>query len=367
MQVIAAITDAQGGPFEVGPAELDAPRDDEVLVRIRAVGVCHTDILAQAGAFQFGVPAVLGHEGAGLVEAVGAAVTGFAPGDRVAISFRSCGACPKCAAHHPAYCHTMPLLNYAGMRPDGTRALRRDGTPLASNFFGQSSFASHALTYARNLVKLPDDIPFTVAAPMGCGIQTGAGSVMNALDCPAGSTLLVTGGGAVGLSAVMAARIRGCAAILVAEPMAARREMALALGATHVFDPAGGDLAGWVRGVLPIGVDFAFDTTGRQDVLDAIMNALGPQGTLGCVGIGAPGTRLPGDLTQAMTFGHTVKAIIEGDSEPSRFLPALFEHYRRGELPVDRLVTTYPFADINAAIADQHHGHSIKVVLTFPE
>ena len=289
MQVTAAITDAQGGAFEIVPAELDSPRADEVLVRIRAVGVCHTDIVAQAGAFQFGLPAVLGHEGAGVVEEVGAEVEGFAPGDRVAISFRSCGACPKCAAHHPAYCHTMPLLNYAGMRPDGSRALHRREQPLASNFFGQSSFASHALTYARNLVKLPYDIPFEVAAPMGCGIQTGAGSVMNALDCPPGSTLLVTGGGAVGLSAVMAAKIRGCAAILVAEPMAARRDMALELGATHVFDPAAGDLAGWVRGVLPIGVDFAFDTTGRQDVLDAIMNALGPQGTLGCVGIGAAG------------------------------------------------------------------------------
>lgn len=367
MQVTAAITDAQGGAFEIGTAELDSPRADEVLVRIRAVGVCHTDIVAQAGAFNFGVPAVLGHEGAGVVEAVGDAVEGFAPGDRVAISFRSCGACPKCAAHHPAYCHTMPLLNYAGMRPDGTRALSRDGAPLASNFFGQSSFASHALTYARNLVKLPDDMPFEVAAPMGCGIQTGAGSVMNALGCEPGSTLLVTGGGAVGLSAVMAAKIRGCAAILVAEPMAARRDLALELGATHVFDPAAGDLAAWVRGVLPIGVDYAFDTTGRQEVLDAIMNALGPQGTLGLVGIGAPGTRLPGDLTQAMTFGHTVKGIIEGDSEPSSFLPQLFEHYRRGALPIDRLVATYPFAAINAAIDDQHHGKVVKVVLTLPE
>ena len=366
MKIKAAVANQNGGAFKLMDVELDTPRDDEILVKIAAVGLCHTDIVAQHGAFNFGRPAVLGHEGAGIVEQTGKSVTKVAPGDRVALSFRSCGACAKCNTGHPAYCHSMPLLNYAGMRTDGSRAIRCDGEEIASNFFGQSSFATHALTYEQNVVKIPDDLPFEIAAPLGCGIQTGAGSIINSLKCAAGSSLLVTGGGVVGLSAVMAGVLRGGATIIVLEPHQSRRDMALKLGATHVINPMeDADLAAAVRKISPLGVDYAFDTTGRQDVLDAIMHALAPQGILGCVGIGTPETKLPGNLIQAMTFGHTVMGIVEGDSDPSRFIPELITYYRDGRLPLDQLIKTYKFADINEAIADQHAGKCIKVVLTF--
>jgi len=365
MRITAAVARAAGAAFTLEPVELDAPRPDEILVRIRAVGVCHTDLVARDGAMPFSMPAVLGHEGAGVVEAVGSAVAKVSPGDRVALTFRSCGQCDRCRSGDPAYCYTMPMLNYIGMRPDGSKAIRQGETAVSSNFFGQSSFATYALAYERNVLKLPDAIPFDLAAPLGCGVQTGAGGVMLALACPVGSSLLVTGGGAVGLSAVMGAAIQACGAIIVVEPHAARRTLAMQLGATHVIDPAASpDLAAAVRAILPHGVDFAFDTTGRPETLAAVMGALAPKGVFGIVGIPPPGAALPGDLGTVLTFGQTVRGIIEGDSDPDDFLPRLIDHWRAGRLPLEKLVRTFPFEQINEAIEAQHRGECVKVVLT---
>jgi aryl-alcohol dehydrogenase len=258
----------------------------------------------------------------------------------------------------------MPLLNYAGMRPDGSKALHGKGEDIASNFFGQSSFATHCITYERNVVKVPEDFPLELAGPLGCGIQTGAGGIMRSLACEEGSSLLILGGGAVGLSAVMGAVVRGCKTIIVLEPHEARRKLALELGATHALDPADAkDLPAAVREIVPAGVDYAFDTTGIPPLLQSVMQCLGPHGTFGIVGIAPPGTPMPGDLMQAVTFGHTVKGIIEGDSDPDTFIPEMMELYKKGKLPFDRLIKTYPLSEINQAIADQHHGDCVKVVL----
>ncbi len=371
MKIQAAVAVGAGLPFQIKTIDLDDPRDDEILVRIVGVGVCHTDLVFRdAGVLT--APAVLGHEGSGIVEKVGAAVTKVAAGDRVAITFRSCGACPRCHSGDAAYCHTMPMLNYIGMRPDGSKTLHDGGAPVAGNFFGQSSFASHALTYERNVVKVPIDLPLELMGPLGCGIQTGAGGIMRSLACEAGSSVLIIGGGPVGLSAVMGAKIQNCATVILVEPMATRRALALQLGATVVIDPATQtDLAAAVRAILPIGVDYAFDyafdTTGVPAVQAAVMNALAPKGVFGIVGITAPDVALPGFVNTVMTFGHTVKGIIEGDSDPDEFLPQLMDHYRRGELPFDRLIKTYPFDQINEAIAAQHRGECVKVVLVMEQ
>lgn len=363
MRIRAAVATGAGEPFEIRTLDLDEPRDDEILVRIAGVGVCHTDLVFRdAGAIA--PPVVLGHEGAGIVERVGAKVGKVAPGDGVAITFRSCGACPRCDRGDAAYCHTMPQLNYAGMRPDGSTALRCEGVTVGSNFFGQSSFATHALTYERNVVKVPDDLPLALAGPLGCGIQTGAGSIMRSLACEPGSSLLIVGGGPVGLSAVMGAKIQGCGTVIVVEPHAARRALARELGATHAIDPAADtDLAAAVRAIVPAGVDYGFDTTGLPAVYPAVMAALAPKGVLGLVGVAPPGTPLPGDINTTMTFGHTIKGIIEGDSNPDEFLPQLMDLHRRGQLPFDRLITTFPFERINEAVAAQHRGECVKIVL----
>lgn len=363
MKVTAAVARAPGQPFTIETVELEDPRADEILVRIVGVGLCHTDLAFKASG-TIALPAVLGHEGSGIVEKVGDAVTRVKVGDRVAISFRSCGECVRCRHGEPAYCRTMPMLNYIGMRPDGTRALRDENSGIASNFFGQSSFASHCLTYERNVVKVPDDVPLELMGPLGCGVQTGAGGVMRSLACEAGSSILILGGGAVGLSAVMGAVIQGCSTIIILEPHASRRALALELGATHVIDPAvAPDLAAAVRAILPEGVDYAFDTTGIPPLLQATMACLGSHGVFGIVGIAPAGTPVPGDLMSLVTFGHTIKGIIEGDSEPDVFIPQMIDLYKEGRLPFDRLIRTYPLSEINQAIADQHHGDCVKVVL----
>lgn len=363
MKITAAVARAPEADFSIEELEIDEPRPDEILVRVVGVGLCHTDLVFKASQ-TIALPAVFGHEGSGIVEKVGSRVTKVAPGDRVAITFRSCGACARCEKDDPAYCHTMPMLNYAGMRTDGSKALRAGDEAIASNFFGQSSFATHCITYERNVVKVPADFPLELAGPLGCGIQTGAGGIMRSLACEKGSSLLILGGGAVGLSAVMGAVVQGCETIIVLEPHEARRKLALELGATHALDPAEAkDLPAAVRAIVPVGVDYAFDTTGIPPLLQSVMQCLGPHGTFGIVGIAPPGTPMPGDLMQAVTFGHTVKGIIEGDSDPDTFIPEMMELYKKGKLPFDKLVKTYPLSEINRAIADQHHGDCVKVVL----
>lgn len=363
MRINAAVARQGQAAFDLQTLELEDPRPDEILVRIHGVGLCHTDIAFKSFP-TYPFPAVLGHEGAGVVVSTGAEVTKVKPGDRVALSFRSCGACDRCQSGDPAYCRTMPMLNYIGARTDGSAALSDGDGPIASNFFGQSSFASHALTYERNVVLVPDDVPLELMGPLGCGIQTGAGAVMRSLACKSGSSLLITGGGSVGLSAVMGAGIQGCATIILVEPHAARRALALELGATHVIDPAvAADLAAAVREIAPLGVDYALDTTGIPALLQTTVQCLGSKGVFGVLGISPPGTPIPGDLAGLMTFGLTIRGIIEGDSEPEQFIPELIEHYRAGRLPFDKLIRTYRLSEINTALDDQHHGRCVKAVL----
>ncbi|MEM7015721.1 MAG: NAD(P)-dependent alcohol dehydrogenase [Pseudomonadota bacterium] len=365
MKITAAVKYKDKDTFDLEEIAIDAPRDDEILVRIAGVGLCHTDIVFAAGSLpDYPFPAVFGHEGSGIVEQVGANVTKVAPGDRVSITFRSCGTCDRCDSGDAPYCRTMPFLNYIGSRMDGSSALQGENGSIGSNFFGQSSFASHALTYERNVVKVEEGLPLDIMGPLGCGIQTGAGGVMRSLAAEAGSSILITGGGPVGLAAVMGAKIQQCSTVILSEPQAARRDLALELGATHVLDPtAMPDLAAAVREIVPQGLDYAFDTAGIPEVLSSMMTCLGSKGTLGIVGITPPGTPLPGDIATLMTFGQSIRGIIEGDSDPDTFIPELIEHFKAGRLPFDKLIKTYPLSQINEAIADQHAGKCVKVVL----
>lgn len=362
MQIAAAISRPDGTGFSIEPVTLDVPRADEIVVRIVGVGLCHTDLFAAAGNI-VALPAVLGHEGSGIVERVGANVTKVAVGDAVVITFRSCGQCDACQKGQPSYCRWLIALNYMGSRVDGSRTIQGADDTVSANFFGQSSFATHALTSERNVVKVDKDLPLAILGPLGCGIQTGAGAVMRAFACPAGSTLLIAGGGSVGLSAVMAARVRQCGTIIVVEPQAARRALATELGATHVIDPAEtSDIAGAVRSLVD-GVDFAIDTTGRIETIQVCQACLAPHGTLGLVGVAPHGTAVAADINSLITFGHAIRGINIGDSDPDSFIPELIALYRDGRLPFDRLIRTYPFTAIDQAVADQHDGSCVKAVL----
>lgn len=365
MRTEAAVAYPQREGFAHEPVEIAAPNPDEILVRVLGVGLCHTDLVFATGAGGYPLPAVLGHEGAGIVEQVGAAVTKVKPGDKVVMTFRSCGACDRCASGDAAYCRTMPQLNYAGMRTDGTSPLSGEAGRLGSNFFGQSSFAGLALTYERNVVKVNVDIEtLRILGPLGCGVQTGVGAMLNSMDVRPGSTVLVLGGGSVGLSGVIGAKLRECAHIIVVEPQASRRALALELGATETIDPKeAADLSAAIREKHPFGVDYAFETTGAPAVLNAAAACLGSKGVLGVVGICPPGTPPPGEMISMVTFGQSIRGIIEGDSDPDVFIPELISLFKAGRLPFDKMVRTYPLNQINQAIRDQHEGRCIKAVL----
>lgn len=361
IEITAAVARPGEKDFSVEQLRLDGPRPDEILVQIAAVGICHTDLSVRDG-LKPGASAVLGHEGAGIVEQVGEAVSRFKPGDRVALSFHSCGSCTCCLDRHPAYCDQFFPLNFGGVRVDGSRTITGDGEPIAGSFFGQSSFASRVLAYERNAVLLPDDMSFEIAAPFGCGVQTGAGAVINSMACREGSSLLILGGGSVGLSAVMAGAVQKCRSVIVVEPHAERRRLALEIGATHAVDPAAGAVVEQVRAIVPGGVDYALDTSGRLDVITLGLEALGARGVLGLV---AGGGIMNLDLVGLVKAGKSIMGIIEGDSEPELFIPYLMRLQRGGRFPFEKLIKTYPFAEINQAIRDQHAGKCVKAVLTF--
>lgn len=364
MKILAAVTRATSPGFVMETLLLDEPRAGEVLVRIVGVGICHTDLVAAAGVLPIQPPAVFGHEGAGVVVKVGSQVTGLEAGDHVALSFSSCGACPRCASHDPSYCHAFGLLNFTGIREGGSNLHDAQGLAVAGNFFGQSSFASHCVAQQRNVVKVPKDVPLELVGPLGCGIQTGYGGVTRALDCQAGSAILILGGGAVGLSAVMAAANRGCTHIILAEPHASRRELALELGATTVIDPFKEDVEQVVKGLLPAGVNYAFDTSGINQALEAAYRCLAPRAIFGLVGVPQNWEqKLPGTLAEMVQSGIIFKGIIEGDSDPQQSIPELIALYQAGRLPIDRLITTFPLEQINEAVAAQHAGTCIKPVL----
>lgn len=363
--ITAAVVTEPGGPFTLQEVELADPGPREVVVEIRGIGLCHTDLAARDGIFGLKYPMVLGHEGSGVVVEVGPQVTAVEPGDHVALSFASCGSCSTCGDGQPAYCVEFGARNYgAGLREDGTSSINRNGAQLTAAFFGQSSFATHALTSEHNVVKVAADVPVELVGPLGCGIQTGAGAVFNSMDCREGESLLVLGAGPVGLAAVMAAVVRGCATIIVSDPDPRRRSLASDLGATATLDPTDGPLTEQVHAVEDSGVDYAFDTTGVPAVVEEALGALAPLGTLGLVGVPHDmAAILPLPIVPAMVAGLTVRGITEGDSDPRTFIPYLIDLYRAGQFPFDRLVATFPFADIESAVQSQQRGDVAKVVL----
>lgn len=366
MKITAAVVRETGAPFSIEDAELDSPRPGEVLVRIVGVGLCHTDVLAREGGMRMRFPAVFGHEGAGIVESVGEGVTKVKPGDRVVLTFGSCGHCPTCDTGEPAYCHNRVGINYGGTRPDGSFFIRGESGGIHAGFFAQSSFGTHALARERNVVKIRDEMPLEIAGALGCGLQTGAGAVMRSLNCPKGSSIVILGGGSVGLAAVMGAALQGCDPIIVVEPHQSRREMALSLGATHAFDPRSGDLQTAFRQILPVGAAYVLDTSGAPAAIESVTGFLAPRGTFGFVGVppvDRADLKLPGTLREALGGGFTYRGIVEGDSDPDVFIPELVDRFLEGRFAFDRFVKTYRLDEINQAVDDQHEGWCIKAVL----
>jgi aryl-alcohol dehydrogenase len=366
MKIRAAVARAPHALMSFETLDLEDPRDDEILVRLVATGVCHTDMAMRDQTFPVPQPIVLGHEGSGVVDAVGRAVRKVRRGDHVVMTYDSCGRCPSCYAGKTSYCHEFFACNFTGSRSDGSTALRKEAEPIHSHFFGQSSFATYAICHERNIVPVGEAVPLEILGPLACGIQTGAGAVFNSLRVGAGNSLIIFGTGSVGLSAVMAARLTGATQIIAVDLIAERLALALELGATHTVNPREADVAEVIAQIAPQGVDVALETTGSPNVIKSAVSSLAPRGVCGLLGATEVSVDVALNVAHLMTAGRTVRGIIEGDSTPDMFIPALIQLYRQGRFPFDRLIRFYPFEQLDEAIHDSESGRTIKAVVRMP-
>ncbi len=363
----AAVVREPRAPLVLENGHIEAPRPDEVLVRVVATGVCHTDMVVRDQLFKTPLPMVLGHEGAGIVEAVGEAVTEVVPGDHVVMTYMWCGHCHTCESGHPAHCENMGALNFGGGRLDGSHATTdAQGQPVHDHFFGQSSFSTLALANEKNIVKVDKDAPLELLGPLGCGIQTGSGAVLQALGVKPGSSFAAFGTGAVGLAAIMAAKIAGATKIIAVDVTPSRLDLAKELGATHVVNSRETGPVAAIREITGGGADYTLECSGRAPVLRQAIDALAVLGQCGIVGATPEGTETPININDVMIPGRRIVGIVQGDVVSKIFIPMLIEFHRQGRFPFDKLVRFYPFDQINQAIADSEAGVTIKPILRMP-
>lgn len=366
MDILAAVAHANKAPLVLETIELDEPGAGEVLVRLVATGLCHTDLTILTHA-PLPWPAILGHEGAGVVEKIGPGVKRLAVGDHVVMTTTSCGICPNCQRGQPSFCANFRAINMSGgYRADGTCSHHQHGKPVFGRFLGQSSFAAYALATERNAFKVEKDLPLDIIAPFGCGIQTGAGAVLNTLKVRPGKSLVVFGAGAVGLSALLAAKIAGCTPIIAVDTKPERLKLALELGADLAFNAAEVDAVAEIQKLG--GADYAVEATGHAAVMGHAIAALGLNGEAVLVGVAA-GQSVSFDPMNLQSRGLTIKGTIMAgrDGVPELFIRELIAYWKAGKLPVEKLIKFYDFEDINSAIHDAHDGSAIKPVLRFKQ
>jgi aryl-alcohol dehydrogenase len=362
MKIEAAVS-REGARFpQLESVDIEDPRAGEILVRIVASGICHTDIGVHGRPGPR--PFVLGHEGAGIVERVGAGVTQLAPRDHVVLSVNFCGECPSCKRNAHSYCYEVLPRNFGGLRPDGTSPLSQNGARVFARFFGQSSFATYSLADARAAIKVPDDVPLEILAPLGCGVQTGAGAIVHSLKIGAGDSVAIFGTGSVGLSAVMAARIVGAERIIAVDVVESRLAMARELGATDSINGSDGNAVKTIRELTRYGVSHSFNTANAPVSYTQSLECLAPRGVAGFVA--PPRGEWAPDMFHLLSGGRALRGILGGDTTPSLFIPMLIDYYRQGRFPFDRLIKFYPFDQIAQAFEDSGTGKTIKPVLRMP-
>lgn len=365
MRTTAALSPGPGCDFELAEVHLDDPRDDEVVVRISASGLCHTDLGMRDTMPAHLFPRVFGHEGAGVVDRVGARVQGVREGDHVVLSYRTCRQCTNCRTLGVSYCQAMDALNYHGVRSDGSTTHRGQTGRVYGSFFGQSSFAQHAIAYADNAVVVDPSLDLTRIGPYGCGFQTGAGTVLNVLQPGVDDPFVVFGVGAVGLAAVAAAAGAGVHTMVAVDLSPTRLAVAESYGARTVNPADLGDttLVKRIRELTDGGAALAVDTTGVPAVIAEAVRALRPRGELAVLGLGQREVTI--DVVDVMLKGKVLRGSVEGDSDPQSMVPRLLALAADGRFDVDRLVTPYHFSDINRAVADTLAGTTVKPVLTW--
>jgi len=368
MEITAAVLPATKSKFDIQKIELDTElHPEELLVKIVATGLCHTDLAIRDVQIPFPIPAILGHEGAGIVEKTGSSVTKVKVGDHVILAPASCGKCSYCKSGHQSYCINFFPLNFGGKRTDGSCPYHdHSGKEVSGFFFGQSSFATYSLASENNVVKVQDDVNLELLGPLGCGIQTGAGAVLNVIKPAAGESIVVSGVGPVGLAAIMAAKAAGCTTIIAVDVHDNRLELAKELGATDVINSRNLVVSDEINNkIYPGGVHYAVDTTGRNDVINQAVGSLRYMGK--CIVLAVPPTPTIEVDNAVFTMGRSIQYVVEGDSVPDIFIPQLINLYKKGFFPFDKLIKFYDFKDINQAIEDSEKGITLKAVLRMPK
>jgi aryl-alcohol dehydrogenase len=364
MKSTAAVAHSPHSPFSIEDVELPDLQDTDVLVRIVAVGICHTDIASRDGQLPAPFPAIFGHEAAGVVERVGDQVRKVVPGDHVVLAPDSDGTCEHCASGEPMYCEHFLELNFqAGT--NGRTAQLADGRRASIKYFGQSSFAHYAVAGNRNVVKVRKDLPLKLLGPLGCSMQTGAGTVMNGLRPQPGSSIAVLGVGAVGMAAILGSVVSGCATIIAVDRNDIKLELAHRLGATHAINTTRDhDVGKAIRAVVPRGVNFVVDAAGADPLIAMALAGLARRGTLGLVAVPPSAERtLAVPWAPLLLQGQAVRGFMEGSSIPDVFIPRMIDLYAQGRFPFDKFVRFYPFGEINRAVEDQRNGLAIKPIL----
>jgi Zn-dependent alcohol dehydrogenase len=359
---------AETRPLSIEDVTLDEPGADEVLVRMRAAGLCHSDLSVIDGSRPRGLPMVLGHEACGDVVTVGPGVSGLTSGDRVVFSFvPSCGHCAPCAAGRPALCEPGATANVAGSLLSGARRLRDHSGATLHHHLGVSAFAEYAVASARSVIRVPHDLEPEIAALFGCAVLTGVGAVTNTARVAPGESVAVFGLGGVGLAAVLGAAASGAQPIVAVDPIAGKRALALALGASAAFDPREGDVVARLREATDGGAAFVIETVGSEVVLAQAYGATRRGGTTVSVGLPAPSRQLAISALSLVVEERTLKGSYMGSSVPSRDVARFVGLHRGGRLPVERLLSrTLALDEINDGFDRLARGEVVRQVVLFP-
>lgn len=371
MQITAAVAEHTGARIELEQLQLDEPAAGEVRVRLVATGVCHTDTITRDGDLPLPLPGVLGHEGAGVVDALGEGVTEFEVGDHVVMGWAFCGECRNCLRGEPKYCDQTGPAVAAGVRFKGPKAgvsayQRDDGTAISGHFFGQSSFATYSIALATSLVKVDPSVRLELLGPLACGISTGAGAVLNTAQPKPGDTIVVFGAGAVGLAAIMAARNTPATAIVAVDLHDSRLELATKYGATATVNAKSPEANEAILAACGGRVDYALECTGVIGVVEQAIELIGMLGTVILVG-GAPAGSSFSAEHQPALWGKRIVGTLGGSSSSAEFIPALIALYEQGRFPFDELVKYYDLAEVETAIADSLSGEVIKPIVRISE
>ncbi|KAJ5120857.1 uncharacterized protein N7515_010245 [Penicillium bovifimosum] len=351
--------------------EVASPGDDEILVEMYAAGICHTDIVLSsvpAGTMGIDYPKVVGHEGAGVAKAVGKNVKSVAVGDPILLSFYYCSTCQQCEASHPSYCDSFNSKNYLGQQ--GTMKSKTGDEQIWAQFFGQSSFAQYSTVKEASVVNAKDLIKdiseLKLFAPLGCGFQTGSGAILNITQAGPKDVVLITGLGAVGMGALMTAKIAKCKTIIAVDRVQSRIDLAKTLGATHTINTSDADFSTLdlaVRDLLPGGVSIAIDTTGVPAVIEQSIQSTHARGKTVLIGVPPMDYMLNIHATTHISSGRAVLGCIEGDSDPRVAIPQMIQWYRDGIFPIDKFVEYFDAEDYSKALDSLKEGSVVKPVL----